>query len=38
VFLRDIGWELAAAEIWPMAVIGLSGLALATWLFRRRVA
>lgn len=38
VFLRDIGWEVAVAEIWPMGLIGLSGLALATWLFRRRVA
>ncbi len=38
LFLQDAPWELVAANLWPMALIGLVTGGAATWLFRRRVA
>ncbi len=38
LFLQDAPWELVAANLWPMAIIGLVTGSAATWLFRRRVA
>jgi len=38
LFLQDAPWDLVAANLWPMALIGLATGTAATWLFRRRVA
>lgn len=38
LFLQDPPWDLLAANLWPMGVIGLITGTAATWLFRRRVA
>jgi len=37
VFLEGAGFELLAAQYWPMAVIALLSLSSAGWLFRRRM-
>lgn len=37
VFLKDSGIELLWSQYWPMALIGLGSLVMATLLFRRRI-
>ncbi len=37
VFLEGAGYELLAAQYWPMAVIAFFSLSSAGWLFRRRM-
>ncbi len=37
VFLEGTGLSQLASQLWPMAVIGIVTLAVAGWLFRRRV-
>lgn len=37
VFLRDLPFDAVLANTWPMAVIAAVSLALASWLFRRRL-
>ena len=37
VFLEGTPFHLLLDQFWPMAVIGLSTLALAGWLFRHRM-
>ena len=37
VFLEGTPFHLLLDQFWPMAVIGLSNLALAGWLFRHRM-
>jgi len=37
VFLEATPFELLIDQFWPMAVIGVSTLAAAGWLFRRRM-
>lgn len=37
VFLEGAPFHLLIAQFWPMALIGITTLALATWLFRRRM-
>ncbi len=38
VFLEGADLASLAAQLWPMALIGLASLAVAGWLFRKRVA
>ncbi len=37
VFLEGAGFDVLTAQLWPMAVIGLTSLILASWLFRHRM-
>jgi len=37
VFLEGAGFEVLAPQLWPMAVIGVVSLGLASWLFRHRL-
>ncbi|WP_419770151.1 MAG: ABC transporter permease [Candidatus Marinarcus sp.] len=37
VFLKDISWEIALWEIFPMIVLGCITLIIATWFFKKRV-
>ena len=37
VFLEGGSYRLLLSQYWPMAVIGLVSLTLASWLFRRRM-
>jgi hypothetical protein len=37
VFLKGATLESLMVELWPMAVIGVINLGVATWLFRRRM-
>lgn len=37
VFLQDLSLAQLAGQFWPMVVIGLTSMTLATWLFRRRL-
>ena len=37
LFLQDAPWDLVAANLWPMALIGLVTGTAAAWLFGRRV-
>ncbi len=37
VFLEGAGFDVLAHQFWPMALIGTTALALASWLFRHRM-
>lgn len=37
VFLEGAGFDVLTGQLWPMAVIGLVSLSLASWLFRHRL-
>jgi ABC-2 type transport system permease protein len=37
VFLEGAGFDVLAHQFWPMALIGVTALLLASWLFRRRM-
>lgn len=37
VFLEGAGFDVLAHQLWPMALIGTTALALASWLFRHRM-
>lgn len=37
VFLEGAGFDVLAHQFWPMALIGVTALALASWLFRHRM-
>lgn len=37
VFLEDAPFPLLVNQYWPMALIGISSLTLAGWLFRHRI-
>jgi ABC-2 type transport system permease protein len=37
VFLEGTPFHLLTGQFWPMAVIGIVCLAVATWLFRHRM-
>jgi drug efflux transport system permease protein len=37
VFLEGAGFDVLTAQLWPMALIGMVGLTLASWLFRHRM-
>jgi ABC-2 type transport system permease protein len=37
VFLEGAGFGLLFDQLWPMAAIGATSLALAAWLFRHRM-
>ena len=37
IFLQDLTFKELWPELWPMAVIGVLTMAVATWLFRRRL-
>ena len=37
VFLEGAGFDVLTGQLWPMAVIGVVTLALASWLFRHRM-
>jgi ABC-2 type transport system permease protein len=38
LFLQDLPWDLVAAQLWPMVLIGVVTGGAAAWLFRHRVA
>ncbi|MGA7950429.1 MAG: ABC transporter permease, partial [Thiobacillaceae bacterium] len=37
VFLEGAGFDVLISQLWPMAVIGVVALSLASWLFRHRM-
>jgi ABC-2 type transport system permease protein len=37
VFLEGAGFDVLLNQLWPMALIGVTTLALASWLFRHRM-
>ncbi|MFV0340301.1 MAG: ABC transporter permease [Parachlamydiaceae bacterium] len=37
IMLKSIGWEIAFHQIWPMAVIALINMTVASWLFKKRL-
>ena len=37
VFLEGAGFDVLTSQLWPMAVIGVVALSLASWLFRHRM-
>ncbi len=37
IFLKDLSTALVLNQLWPMLLIGAVPMAVATWLFRRRV-
>lgn len=37
VFLEGAGFDILLGQLWPMALIGITTLALASWLFRHRM-
>jgi len=37
VFLEGAGFDVLLPQLWPMAVIGVVSMALASWLFRHRM-
>jgi len=37
VFLEGVGFDVLLPEMWPMALIGITALAFAAWLFRHRM-
>lgn len=37
VFLKEMPWDIVFSNIWPMAIIAVVNLTLATWLFKHRL-
>lgn len=37
VFLKEMPWDIVLSNIWPMAIIAVVNLTLATWLFKHRL-